>query len=458
MVIITELAKNQVHTVKIESYNSEGAGVCRIFGRAVFVDNAIPGETWEILILKAGSTAVYGKGIKLLEASPERIDPACSLFGKCGGCDLMHMSYNEEKRFKLSRVNEAIARIAGLNFTIDEIIGAEDYGTHRYRNKAVYAVGRGKDGKAVTGFYRERSHDIVPAQDCLIQTKLSVKAARALCEFMDLSGISAYDESRGTGCIRHLYTRCSFKFPQSLACLVTVNGLGEHEGALVEHMRKRCPELSGIVLCVNKSRGNTVLKGDFYTLWGSEIIEDELCSLKFKISPASFYQVNPPQAEKLYERVRQYAIFENAGTVLDLYCGTGTISLCLARHADFVYGAEVNEAAVLNARQNAIDNGIKNVEFILGDAYEAARRLEAKGGGNLDAIVVDPPRKGLAPELIDTIVKMSPKRVVYVSCNPGTLARDLRHFAAARWFPKAGTAFDMFPRCAHVECVVALGL
>ncbi|MEG1190283.1 MAG: 23S rRNA (uracil(1939)-C(5))-methyltransferase RlmD, partial [Oscillospiraceae bacterium] len=450
-----ELKKNQSYTAEICGYGSSGAGVCKINGRAVFVNNAIMGEIWQVLILKVTSSAVFGKGLVLLRPSPERREPACPIFGKCGGCDLMHMSYEEELRFKLLRANDAISHVGGLDFHIDEILSAEENETLRYRNKAIFAVGQDAEGKAVTGFFRERSHDIIPAPDCLIQTELSVRTAAALRKFMDDSGVSAYNEATGKGQIRHLFTRCSAKRPQSVACIVAARGLHEHVDALVSCLREHCPELTGIVLCVNKNPGNAVLDGEFYTLWGSEIIEDELCSLRFQISPASFYQVNPAQAEKLYKRALHYAAPQGAGTVLDLYCGTGTISLCLAQGADFVYGAEISEAAVLNARSNAELNGIKNVEFMLGDAGAAAQTLES-AGVHPDAIVIDPPRKGLTEEVISAIIAMSPPRVVYVSCDPATLARDLNRFSQQGYTPTQGTCIDMFPRTSHVETVVLM--
>lgn len=450
-----ELKKNQTHSAVITGYTSEGTGVCRILGRAVFVEGALKGELWEVLILKVTASAVYGKGLKLLQASPERETPSCPVFGKCGGCDLMHMSYDEELRLKLSRVNDAFRHLGGLDFTISEIIGAEEDHRLRYRNKAIFAVGQDEKGKAVTGFFRPRSHDIIPAPDCLIQTELSLRCAAALRDFMDKHGVMAYDEISGKGQLRHIFTRCSMKNRQSVACIIAARGLGQHTEALVSTLREACPELTGIVLCINKTQGNTVLAGEFHTLWGSEIIEDELLGLRFRISPLSFYQINPPQAERLYARTLDYASPEGAGTVLDLYCGTGTISLCLARGATQVFGAEIVEAAVENAWENARLNGITNAEFLLGDAADVAKKL-ADRDIYPDAIVVDPPRKGLSPAVIGEISRMAPKRIVYVSCNPASLARDLKHFAQLDYPPIAGTAVDMFPRTSHVECVVLM--
>lgn len=450
-----ELKKNQTYTAEISGYSSTGAGVCRINGRAVFVENALIGEVWELLILKVSSSAVYGKGIKLLSSSPERREPDCPVFGKCGGCDLMHMSYDEELRFKLRRVNDAIKRVGGIDFTVPEIIAADEDQIYRYRNKGIFAIGQDKCGQAVSGFYRERTHDIIPVNDCLIQTELSVRCSAALRDFMDKTGVPAYDELSGKGQIRRLFTRSSVKYPQSVVVVVSAKGLHEHTQALVDCLRENCPELTGIVLCINKDRGNTVLGGEFYTLWGSEFIEDELCGLKFRISPMSFYQINPIQAQKLYDRAVAYASPDGESTVLDLYCGTGTISLCLAKRAKKVYGAEIVEDAVLNARQNAEENGIKNAEFILGDAADAAASL-SKSGIRPDAVVVDPPRKGLSESVIDTIAEMSPSRVVYVSCDPGTMSRDLKRFKGHGYALSYGTAVDMFPRTSHVETVCLL--
>lgn len=449
-----ELKKNQVYTAEITGYSSTGAGVCRIGGRAVFVPLALAGEVWDVQILKVSASAVYGKGVELKKAAPARTVPDCPVFGKCGGCDLLHMDYDEELRFKLNRVNDAIRHVGGLAFTVSEILGADEACQYRYRNKAIYAVGKNGGGRVVTGFYRERSHDVVPAPDCLIQTEPSVACAAALRKFMDENHIEPYDEKTGKGSIRHIFTRCSLHFEQSVAVIIAARGLHEHTQALVDCLRETCPKLTGIVLCVNKDPGNVVLAGEFHTLWGDACIEDTLCGLQFRVSPASFYQVNPRQAEKLYDRAVDYAC-PDGGTALDLYCGTGTISLCLAKRAKQVYGAEIVPDAVENARLNAERNGIHNAEFLLGDAFEAAKALSDRGV-KPDAIVVDPPRKGLSPDVIAQIATMSPARAVYVSCDPATLARDLALFAEKGYKLQNATAVDMFPRCAHVETVVLM--
>jgi 23S rRNA (uracil1939-C5)-methyltransferase len=443
-----ELKKNQIYCVEITGYSSEGLGVCRIAGRAVFVPHALPGERWEIKILKVTASTVYGKGLTLLQASAARCIPTCPHFGICGGCDLQHMSYQEELRFKLERVNNAFRRIGGLEFQLTEIIPADKI--ESYRNKGIYAVGTG-----CTGFFRSRTHEIIPIQRCIIQPEVFDRAANALRQFMVRYNIPAYNEQSGSGSIRHIFFRIAYSTGQAQAAIVTAKPLKKAlSPPLVAMLREACPELIGILLNVNPNRGNTVLKGEFQTLWGEPVLRDRLCGLEFTLSPLSFYQINPPQAEKLYDKAVAYAA-PQGGTVLDLYCGAGTISLCLARSADRVIGAEIVPDAVENARKNALANGISNVEFICADAGQAAQQL-ADRGIHPDAIVVDPPRKGLNHEVIDAIVQMSPTRLVYVSCDPGTLARDLRILLDNGYAPAQGAALDMFPRTRHVECVALM--
>ena len=447
-----DISKNQLHKVLIESYSSEGFGVCRIGGRAVFVPRAIAGEEWEIRIVKVTNSAVYARGERLLSPSPARVESACPYFGKCGGCDLWHMSYEEELRFKLARVNDALQRIGGQSLRADEIIAADEIS--RYRNKGIFAVAE-RDGKAACGFFRERSHELIEVSSCLIQNELTEKAAAAVVRFMRENGVSAYDEATGKGTIRHVFCRKARKTDDAVLCVVSAAGLGAKTAALTAYLRESCPELSGIVLNVNKSRGNTVLSGDFYTLWGRADLEDELFASRFLIAPPAFFQINPPQAEKLYRRALAYAAPDKTSLVFDLYCGAGTISLCLAREAGRVIGAEIVPEAVANARQNAARNGIENAEFLCGDAGEAAAQLAARGL-KPDCIVVDPPRKGMSEEAIAAVAGMKSPRLVYVSCNPATLARDIKRLNAFGYALERATAVDMFPRTSHVETVVLL--
>ena len=447
-----ELKKNQVFQVHIESYSSEGFGVCRIEGRAVFVPKTIVGEDWEIRLVKVTKTAVYARGEKLLTASPERRDSQCPYFSQCGGCDLWHMSYEEELRFKLGRVNDALAHIGRQTLRAEEILGSDS--VTRYRNKGIFAVAE-HDGRPCSGFYKERSHELIPVKTCLIQNETSERAAAAVLSFMEQYAVPAYDEASGAGCIRHVFCRKAWQMNESVACIVTARGLGTKTAALVDSLREAVPELSGIVLNVNKSRGNTVLSGDFYTLWGRGEINDILCGSRFTIAPQAFFQINPPQAEKLYQRALDYADPGQDSLVFDLYCGAGTISLCLAQKAGQVIGAEIVPEAVENAKANAAANRIDNTEFICADAGQAAVRLRERGL-RPDIVVVDPPRKGMSEDAIAAVASMAPERLVYVSCNPSTLARDILRFNGHGYQLHAATAVDMFPRTCHVESVVLM--
>ena len=442
-----DLQKNMRLRGEVTGLTSQGAGVCRAAGRAVFLPGAIPGEVWEYQIVKVTATAVWAKGLALLSPSPRRREPDCPLFGRCGGCQLRHMDYELELEWKLRRVNDALERIGGLSLRAGEILGAE--AQECYRNKCIYAVGPGP----VTGFYRARSHEILPVERCLLQPEAADRAAAALRRWMAETGCPAYDEARRTGCVRHLFFRAGFRTGQTQLTVVARTPPHKKAPELLAAFRAAVPELTSFVWNENPSRGNTVLSGAFHTLWGPASIEDELCSLRFSLSPQAFYQIHPAQAEKLYRRALDYA--GEAETALDLYCGAGTITLCLAGRIPKVYGAEIVPEAVENARANARRNGIGNARFLCGDAPQAARELAGRGV-RPDVIVVDPPRKGLSPETPEVLASMAPKRIVYVSCDPGTLARDLRRLAALGYVPAAATAVDMFPRTSHVETVVLL--
>lgn len=447
-----QLAKNQLHTAEITGYTSEGAGVCHIAGRAVFVKGALVGETWQVRILKVTAAAVYGKAEQCLSPAAARTEPPCPVYRTCGGCSLQHMDYGEQLRMKRARVNDALTRIGGVSTPVQDIIGMEY--PLCYRNKAIYAVGM-KDGRVVKGFYRASSHDVTPVEQCLLQLPLADKAAQAVCDWMNLRGIAPYDEQTGRGTVRHLFTRCAMHTPDAVLCIVSARGFGAKTEELVAYLREHCPELTGIVLDINKQKGNVVLAGDFYTLWGSPELTDRLCGLTFTLSPQAFYQVNPVQAERLYERAVEYAINAPTDQVLDLYCGAGTISLCLARKAAHVIGAEIVPEAIGNARRNAERNSMENVEFLCADAGAAAAAL-AQRGIRPDCIVVDPPRKGMYPEAIDAMVSMQPPRIVYVSCDPGTLARDVKLLTQRGYALTQALAVDMFPQTPHVETVALL--
>ncbi|MDO4749882.1 MAG: 23S rRNA (uracil(1939)-C(5))-methyltransferase RlmD [Eubacteriales bacterium] len=448
-----ELVKNQIYTAEITSYTSEGAGVCRVRGRAVFVPGTLQGEIWEIKLVKVGKTAVWARGERCLQASEQRREPVCPLFKSCGGCALQHMSYEEELHFKQERVRETLLRIGGAEPVMDHIRAANLSRPWRY--KVIFAVGE-RDGEPVTGYYRPRSHEIVPVENCPAVPLAANRAAAAVRRWMCALEIPAYNEALGQDGIRHLLVRVSASSGKSMVCLASSRELSGHEiRALTEKLRFACPEMTSLALCLNRTRGNTVLAGEFRTLWGNDTLEDMLCGLRFALSPASFFQVNPPQAEQLYDLALSLAAPKADETVLDLYCGAGTISLCLAQRAGQVIGVEVIDAAVENAKRSAQENNVLNAEFLCADA-EKAVEIFCQRGLHPQLVIVDPPRKGLAEGVISCIAELAPERVVYVSCDPGTLARDLRRFADAGYEAVRGCTVDMFPRTSHVETVVLL--
>ena len=449
---MSELKKNQTYQVIIEAYSSDGYGVCRVDGRAVFVPRTIRGEKWLIRIVKVTSCAVYARGESLISPSASRLDSHCPYFTKCGGCDLWHMDYEEELRFKLGKVNDALHHIGKQTLEAKNIVASDT--RYHYRNKAIYAISA-IDGKSCYGFFRERSHQLVAVEHCMIQNQLSDRAAAAVTSFMDSNGILPFDETSLSGTVRHVFCRKAVNTKDAVLCLVAYRGLGSKTQAFVESICKACPELTGIVLNVNKSTGNTVLSGEFHTLWGKADIDDILCGHRFSISPQAFYQINPPQAEKLYSIAVDYALPWAGGLVFELYCGAGTISLCLAERAEKVIAAEIVPQAVENARINAANNAIDNIEFICADAGAAAQELAARGL-TPDVVLVDPPRKGMSEQAIEAVSRMQPERIVYVSCNPATLARDILRFNAHAYSLCDVCAVDMFPRTNHVETVALL--
>lgn len=446
------LKKNKCYEAEITGYTSEGLGVARVEEMAVFVPKAIEGERCHIRILKVGKSVAYGKIEKILCSSPERVKPQCPYAGLCGGCAFQHMRYEEECRLKARRVGDALTRIGGFALGSVPLLPAET--TEGYRNKAQYPVGT-VEGRAEAGFYRQRSHQLIPVERCLIQPPEADAIRAAVVSWMRKYGVPAYDEGTHTGLVRHIYVRSGFRTGQILACIVANGEKLPRERALVEALRAAVPELTTVLLCIHKKPGNAVLSDHFRTLWGPGHIEDELCSLRFRLSPRSFYQVNRDQAERLYEKAIALAELDQSRTVLDLYCGTGTITLAMARRAGTAIGVEVIEAAVRDAEENAVRNGIENARFFCADAGEAAQRL-AREGIKPDVIVVDPPRKGVSAAVIDAMVTMAPERIVYVSCDPATLSRDLRLLEERGYRVKTAEAVDLFPRCAHVETIALL--
>lgn len=445
------LSKNDIKTVKIEGVNSQGDGVARIGGRAVFVAGALPGERCVIKLLKVSKTAVYAKALKIVEPSEHRIEPECPYFSKCGGCKFLHADYEKELDIKKARVNDALRRIGGLDISVIEILGAPS--RQRYRNKAIFAVSKEND-RTVTGFYRPRSHQVIPVESCFIQSEEADDAAMAIREWMDRYSVSSYDEAAGTGLIRNIFVRTAFSTGMTMVCVVSKGDI-PRKRELVELIRERLASVASIILNINKNRGNVVLSGSFITLWGADYIEDVLLGMRFRLSPLSFYQINSRQVEKLYSKALEYAGLTGKEKVLDLYCGTGTIGLCAAQKAEKVIGVEVVEAAISDAKVNAELNKTQNAEFICADAGEAAKIL-VRREFYPDVVFLDPPRKGLAGDVIDIVSEMSPQRIVYVSCDPATLARDLKLFGELGYKADKATAVDMFPGTVHIETIALL--
>ena len=443
-----ELAKNQEHTVTIEGYGEGGMGVARIDGRVVFVHGALRGEKCRVLILKTLKSVAFAKVLEVLEPSSERMESDCPYFPRCGGCTYRHIRYEEELRLKKQRVQDNLSRIGGSDVTVEEILGAQD--TLRYRNKAQYPVS--KDG--AVGFYRARTHEVIECEHCLLVKPEADAAAEALRAYMQSCHVAGYDEKTGRGLVRHLYIR-SNAAGESLVCVLVNGDKLPKEDRLVALLCDACPKCTGIVLGTNTKKGNVILGDRYRTLWGSDRLEDTLCGKTFRLSVPSFYQVNRVQAERLYAKAIEFADLTGQETVLDLYCGAGTITLALSDHAKKVLGAEIVPEAIDDARENAARNGVKNAEFFCGDASDVAKKL-ARENLRPDVITVDPPRKGLAADVVESIAEMQPGRVVYVSCDSATMARDVKRLADLGYTAQRACAVDMFPRADHVETVVLL--
>ena len=440
--------EGQLCRLVINGYASDGAGVARLDGMVVFVQGGIRGEACDVRLTHVGRSALWGRVEEVVNPSPARIFPRCLHYTKCGGCQFRHMNYAEELEAKRIRVEDALRRLGGADIHVSAILGAEQ--VDRYRNKAQFPVAKGPR----IGFYRPRSHDVIDVDDCLLQGEAAARLRGAVKEWMAEYSIPAYNERTFTGLVRHVYVRTN-RAGRSLCCLL-VNGRGvPREAELVRALRRAEPNLAGVVLGVNEKHNNVILGDSYRTLWGEDFLSDTLCGLTFRLSVPSFYQVNPAQTEVLYGKALEFAGLTGAETVLDLYCGIGTISLVMARKAGMVWGGEVVPQAVDDAIANAQRNHIENARFLCADAGEAARYLEGEGG-RPDVVCVDPPRKGLAEDVVDTIADMGPQRVVYVSCDPGTLGRDVKRFAGRDYTLKKAVAVDMFPRTAHVETVVLL--
>ncbi|HYF82706.1 MAG TPA: 23S rRNA (uracil(1939)-C(5))-methyltransferase RlmD [Clostridia bacterium] len=444
--------KNQDYTVEITGLTSEGLGVARIEGFTVFVEGALPEEQVEIRIVKLLKNYGFGKLLRTLKASPGRIEPACGVVKRCGGCQLQHMSYETQLQYKTRQVKDAMEHLGGFkDVVIHDTIGMDN--PWRYRNKAQFPVGM--DGDVAIGFYANRSHEIINTPQCSIQDEINDNVIQTVREFIKKYNISTYDENTGEGLVRHIVTRKGFRTGEVMVCIVINGNAIPSDKALVDMLLGSVENLKSVVLNINKTKTNVILGDRNIVIYGEEAIYDYIGEFKFRISPLSFFQVNPIQTEVLYSKALEYADLKGDEIVFDAYCGIGTISLFLSKKAKKVYGVEIVEQAIENAIENAKLNGISNAEFIVGESETVIPEMYDKGI-KADVIVVDPPRKGCDEKLLDVIVRMGPDRVVYVSCNPATLARDLKYLSERGYRVKEIQPVDMFPQTVHVECVCCL--
>ena len=448
------LKKNDIITLDITSATSEGSGVGRTpDGTAVFVPMTAIGDTARVKILKVKKTYAFARLEELVTPSPARIEPDCPQYQKCGGCVWRHITYAAECAVKEQKVRDAVQRIGGISTSFMPVIPSQR--TCRYRNKAQLPFGKSPDGGVTMGFYAFHSHRVTDCTDCALQPTAFKTVMDVTREFIRLTDVEIYDEQTDRGRLRHLYIRYGEITDELMVCYV-VNGNGlKHEDMLIQMLRRELPNLKTVVFNSNREKTNVILGSKNRVAYGSGFITDELCGLRFKISPFSFWQVNRAQAERLYAKAREYACLGGSEVLLDLYCGTGTIGLTMAKDCKQLIGVEIIEDAVRDAEHNAAVNSICNARFMCADAPQAAQRLKEEGV-RPDVVILDPPRKGCSPGLVQTIAQMAPKRVVYVSCDPATLARDLKDFAAMGYQTQEVTPVDMFPRTAHVESVALL--
>ncbi len=449
------VAKNDYIEVQVEDLTHDGAGVAKVDGYPLFIPNALPGEKAKIKVLKANKGYGFARLMEVVEPSPYRTAILPEDVSKYGGCQLQHMSYEGQLHFKEKQVREVLKRIGNLSdVKVHPIIGMDE--PFHYRNKAQVPVGE-KDGKLIAGFFKPRSHEIVDADESLIQHPAINEAVRAVKKIVSDLGIPAYDEEKHKGVIRHIMARYGKQTGELMIVIVTRTKELPFKEKIVQELISQLPHVKSIVQNVNSKKTNVILGEQTNLLWGNEVIYDYIGNVKFAISPLSFYQVNPDQTKVLYEKALEYAGLTGEESVIDAYCGIGTISLFLAQKAKKVFGVEIVKEAIEDARRNAELNSIDNAEFAVGEAETVIPDWYAKGN-RADVLVVDPPRKGCDEALLNTIIEMKPKKVVYVSCNPATLARDLKILEAGGYQTVEVQPVDMFPMTTHVECCALIKL
>ncbi|GEK58650.1 23S rRNA (uracil(1939)-C(5))-methyltransferase RlmD [Marinococcus halophilus] len=447
--------KNELIETTIEDLTHEGHGVGRVEGYALFIPYALPGERIQAKVIKTKKGYGFGKLITVLEESSERTEKPCPIYVKCGGCQLQHMTYEAQLHYKHKQVKDAFERIGGLNeAVVRDTIGMED--PWRYRNKAQVPIGVKEDGRLKAGFYQKRTHNIIDMDECIIQQKENDGAVQQVKDIASRFGMSAYDEESGRGFLRHVVTRYAPTTGQLMIVVITNGKKIPDEQAFIEAVRNEVKDTASIVQNVNTKRTNVIFGEKTKTLWGEDYIYDHIGGVKFAISARSFYQVNPVQTKTLYDKALEYADLRGHETVIDAYCGIGTISLFLAEKARQVYGVEVVPQAVSDAKRNAQLNHFDNVTFAAGKAEEVMPWWVKANDLRPDVVVVDPPRKGCDEQLLDTMLEVAPERIVYVSCNPATLARDLKHLVEGGYEVVEAQPVDMFPQTTHVEVATKL--
>ncbi len=448
--------KNKHYIFEITDISSDGNGVGASDGFTVFVPNTAPGDICETVIVKVLSRYAVGRMLRLITPSPDRTEPVCPVYKRCGGCQLQHIKYKAQLEIKRGFIESAMRRIGGFSgFVCDDMLGMDT--PYRYRNKCILPIGADQSGTPQSGFYARRSHDIIPVDDCPAGGEINKSITRAVIEYMTENSVSAYDETRHAGVVRRVFIR-SARASGEIMVAVSVNASGlPRRERLIKRLRDVSDNIVSIYININKGRNNNVLGKENKLIYGKKEITDTLCGISFGISPHSFFQINPIMTEKLYSRALEYAAISEKDKVLDVYCGIGTISLAAAKLADSVIGVEIVEQAVINARANAAANGIENAVFFAESAESAVPRLMEQGAAP-DIVILDPPRKGSDEATLRAIASVLPKRIIYVSCNPATLARDVKFLAEYGYAPERCTGVDMFPHTCHVETVCQLVL